>query len=77
MMIWEGRKKTGQFLEIRTNKEILELYGEPSVSNVARVQNMRWLGHVAKPSQLILSMDKLSPLHRHWVENKTVIYAKR
>jgi hypothetical protein len=26
----------------------LELYGEPSISSVARVQRMRWLGHVAR-----------------------------
>jgi hypothetical protein len=40
-----GGKKIGQIWERRTNKEILELYGEPSISSVARVQRMRWLGH--------------------------------
>jgi hypothetical protein len=34
--------------ERRSNKEILELYGQQSISNVARVQSMRWLGHVAR-----------------------------
>jgi hypothetical protein len=43
-----GGKKIGQIWERRTNKEILELYGEPSISSVARVQRMRWLGHVAR-----------------------------
>jgi hypothetical protein len=42
------RKKIGQVWERRTNKEILEMYGEPSISNVARVQRMRWLDHVAR-----------------------------
>jgi hypothetical protein len=45
--IYRG-KKIGQVWERRTNKEILEMYGEPSISNVARVQRMRWLGHVAR-----------------------------
>jgi hypothetical protein len=38
-----GGKKIGQIWERRTNKEILDLYGEPSISSVARVQRMRWL----------------------------------
>lgn len=43
-----GGKRTGEVWERRTNKEILELYNEPSISNVARAQRMRWLGHVAR-----------------------------
>ncbi|KAF2889949.1 hypothetical protein ILUMI_16224, partial [Ignelater luminosus] len=41
-------KEEGGVWKRRTNKEVMELYEELSITNIARVQRIRWLGHVGR-----------------------------
>ncbi|KAI4457842.1 hypothetical protein MML48_7g00007798 [Holotrichia oblita] len=43
-----GGKKVDDVWMRRTNEELSELYGEPSITNVVRASRMRWLGHVSR-----------------------------
>ena len=43
-----GGKKCGETILRRTNAEIMELYGEVSITGVIRTQRLRWLSHVVR-----------------------------
>lgn len=43
-----GGKKVGDLWIRRTNAELMEMYGEPSITSLVRAQRIRWLGHVAR-----------------------------
>uniref|UniRef100_V5GM53 Endonuclease-reverse transcriptase n=1 Tax=Anoplophora glabripennis TaxID=217634 RepID=V5GM53_ANOGL len=43
-----GGRKVGEMWPRRSNEELMEMYGEPSITNVIRSQRMRWLGHVVR-----------------------------
>ncbi|KAF2889883.1 hypothetical protein ILUMI_16290 [Ignelater luminosus] len=43
-----GGKEEGGVWKRRTNREVMELHEEPSITNIARVQRMRWLGKVGR-----------------------------
>ena len=41
-----GGKEVGNMWWRRSNREIMDLYGEPSIVNVIKCQRLRWLGHM-------------------------------
>ncbi|XP_063914263.1 uncharacterized protein LOC135130772 [Zophobas morio] len=45
--IYGGIKELDQWRR-RTNREIEEIYGEPTITKIIRAQRLRWLGHVGK-----------------------------
>ncbi|XP_018578313.1 uncharacterized protein LOC108916522 [Anoplophora glabripennis] len=43
-----GRKEEGEVWLRRTNEKLMRIYGEPLITNVTRVQRLRWLGDVGR-----------------------------
>lgn len=59
LQVWErkvlrkiyGGKKVFDIWFPRTNRELADLYGEPSIVGVIKAQRLRWLGHVSRLSE--------------------------
>lgn len=47
--IFGGKNEEGVWRR-RTNNEVMELYGQPSIIKVAKMKRLRWLGHVIRMS---------------------------
>lgn len=46
-----GGKRFGEIWLPRSNKELSDLYGEPSIVGVIKSKRLRWLGHVSRLSE--------------------------
>ncbi|KAF2890473.1 hypothetical protein ILUMI_15700, partial [Ignelater luminosus] len=44
--VW--REEEGGVWKRRTNREVMELYEKPSITNIAGMQRMRWLRHMGR-----------------------------
>lgn len=43
-----GGRKEGEEWRRRTNEEVMNMYGDPSIVQVAKAQRIRWLGHIQR-----------------------------
>lgn len=66
--VWERKQlrkiyggiKEGEEWRRRTNVELLEMYGQPQITKIARAQRIRWLGHVHRMEETSITKQVLT-----------------